>query len=488
VYYMGNVTSTTFRLYTNPSLHASTLVNITANGSGTFSVITFDKPISYASSLDEDNPLTVILCRDGRVWWLDETILYFLGNTTLTSTGNVGRGIAIWKGYIIVFRRLAVDAFPLSVVDSNTPYASSWTYSFDVTISDPSIAVRPVLTGLDDVIYYADTNYQVSYIWEAPGETFDPTDSTTWNVSPAVDIPEGSGIYSLGELGQYLLIGTANRYIYPWDRISSSFDIPLIVPDYGTYRIESANNMAFLFCGLRGNIYVTNGSTVELYKKVPDSVASAYRPRLEWNSSAITQNTLYFSFTASANNSFTNLATTAGVWAIDLTTGVLSHTNTPSNGVITATLPNQDAITTVIIPNTLNNNGAGNAIFLAHDNSGTNARNGVDYVSSNLTQNYLTSVTTLFLTVGTFITPRTFKDLQVYIDRPMTSDKGVKLEYRFGQNDSWTEIGTFEGTDANYLNQYGFETVANIENAIILQLRASIKGATYFCIKEVILT
>lgn len=479
VYYFQQTSATTFQLYTNPRLNVADLVNITANGTVQFDTITFGEPLDSANFVSSEDPFTFILCTDGRVWWLDSTVLYHLGNTTLTSTGNESRGIQVWKNYILVFRRLAVDAFPISQVDSNGAYATAWTYAFQAVTDSDSNDRRPTLVGQDDIVYFANSKQTIGSIQEVAGDTFDPTDNTTWSYdAAALDIPTGLGIYELGEIGTYLLVGTSSRYIYPWDRVSPSFIDPLILPEFGTYRMESANNLTFIFAGTRGNIYVTNGSTIELYRKVPDSITGDYYPQITWGDACIMQNQLYFTFWASENGSSgSGLDSVAGAWAIDLNTKVLRHTNMPSYG-------DYSGETLLVIPNIIDTSPSGNGIFIAH-NGGDTGNDGVDYIDSNLATNYKVRFDSPFMTVGTFKTPRTFKEIEVYFDRPLAATAGVTLYYRFGQNDAWTTIGAFEGTDANYLGRYGFDTPANIQDAVVLQLRVAMKGTDYFCVKEV---
>lgn len=479
-YYIAQTSSTTFQVYTNFNYDASNLVNVTANGTVVFSTITFTQAIDSTNYISNSNPRIFVLDTAGRVWLNTGNTLKYLGNTTLTSTNSIGRSIEVYEGYVLVFRRLAVDAFPIQALSTTTvSFAASWTYAFQV-ITDPKTARRASLVGQDNIVYFGNTEQDVGSI-EAVG-VFDPTSAPTWTYNAsALDIPQGLGILELGEIGTYLLVGTSGRYIYPWDRISPSFTDPLILPEYTTFRIVSTNQFAFVFAGDRGNIYITNGSTIELYKKVSDSVTGALNPLFTWRDACIMRNQLYFTFTATSNGDGlnpTDLANTAGAWAIDIPTKVLRMSNKPSYGDFTG-------ITDLIIPDTISNTVEGNGIFTMFS-QGTGGAGG-DYLDTLLSNDYSTTMDSPTYTVGDFLQKRTFRRIDVILNQPLTATMGVKLYYRYGLQDAYTLIGTFEGTDANYVGRYGFTTNANIQDATVVQIQVAIKGQTFFCVKELTL-
>lgn len=481
-YYISVLSSTTFKVYTNPNLNVSNLVNVTADGTVVFNTIPFAGAIDSTNYISNSDPRIFVLATDGRVWQITTGgFLKYLGNTTLTSTNNQARSIEVYHGYIIVFRRLTMDAFPISVLSQTTvSFASQWTYGFQA-ITDSKTARRASLVGQDDIIYFANTEQDVASL-EAVG-TFDPTSAPTWTYNAsALDIPTGLGIPELGEIGTYLLVGTSGRFIYPWDRVSPSFIDPLILPEFATVRIVSTNQFAFIFAGDRGNIYITNGSTLELYEKVPDNVTGAITPLFTWRDACIMRNQLYFTFTTTSNGDNTaptDLATTAGAWAIDIPSKVLRNTNKPSYG-------DYSGITDLIIANTIDDPVQGNGIFTCYS-SVQNVQAGGDYLDTTLSSDYSVTIDSPMFTVGDFLQKRTFRRIDVVLNQPLTATQGVKLLYRYGLQNAYTLIGTFEGTDANFLGRYGFTTNANIQDAVVVQLQIQIKGQTYFCVKEVTL-
>jgi hypothetical protein len=260
VYWVGDLSGATFKLYKNPALEAGSVLNITTDlTAGTVTSYTLNTPIDKAMSYATPNSVRpnyiFILDESGRVWWVKNSVgtltstLVYLGNDTLT--GTTGRGINVYKDYLIVFRTSLVDALPLTALEDETDLDTSggWTYAFE-TISTVTEQLRPTLVGQDDVLYYSNGAGRLASITEVSGSIFDPTSGATWteNVS-AVRIPRGDYIQSLGELGTHILIGGIKEYVYPWDRVSPSFDYPILLPEHHTSRIVTSNQIAYLTIG-----------------------------------------------------------------------------------------------------------------------------------------------------------------------------------------------------------------------------------------------
>ena len=76
VFWLGDLSGNTFKVYTNPSREATMVVNIaTGDGSGTLSSYTFGQPLDSSYGLEEsrERDYFVILDTNGRAWWLDNT-------------------------------------------------------------------------------------------------------------------------------------------------------------------------------------------------------------------------------------------------------------------------------------------------------------------------------------------------------------------------------------------------------------------------------
>jgi len=460
VYWVGSLSGTTFSVYTNPTLYAGNKVNFTTDlTAGTLTSYVLGRPIDRATFYSQVGniirPYIFILDHNGRAWWVNNTggtitnNLSYLANSTLTGTN--GRAIQVFSQDIVIFRETKVDRMSVADLEGGTPIVTfSWTYGFE-TISNTQNERRPTLVGRDNILYF-DNDQRLG--------SFD--DSYVYNAS-ALDIPIDDSVVSIGELGQNILVGGLQNYIYPWNRIDSSFSYPVILPENSTYRIVTANQLAYLFVGGRGNIYVTNGSTVETFYKIPDYISTKVEPYYLWEDAIIWDGQLYFSFRSTENDG-TTLDETAGVWSLQLTDKKFRHAHQPSYGTYAGYVP-------VLIGNAMTDTPAGSGIYMGWVNGSSY---GVDAPSTSLATGYITRIDSAYLPVGTFLTPRTFKRIEVALDQPMTANQGVKLSYRLGLNDAFTAIGTFDGSNADYLAKYGFTTTANIQDAVNLQIRIEI--------------
>lgn len=485
VYWIGNLTSTTFKVYVNPSIQAGALVNVTVDGSGTYSSYTLSAPldrvIDYQSTILASPHFEFILDSNGLVWWIYNqggtitNTLVYIGNDTLT--GTTDRAIQIWQGYIMVFRTSKIDYLLASTINTITDLdgGSGWGYDWK-NVSSLGLTRRPTLVGQDDVLYYGNSNLPgtLGSILERAGTTFDPTSAATYTINiAALTLPSGDMVTALGELGVNLLIGGVRNYIYPWDRISTSFTYPLIIAENLTTRIVTTNSNAYIFAGNRGRIYITNGSNVELYKKVPDSITGMIDPYFNWQDTTYWKNQIYFSFTAT-NNAGTSIDTVAGVWAIDMTSNAFRYTNQLSYGTYTGT-------TSVILPNVLSDNPAGAGLYVGWTNGSTY---GVDRTSSTPYTNYQTYIDCDLIPIGTFLNPATLQNIEWKLAQPLVSGEAVRLSFRGNLTDSFTPIGT-TATIGLISDVY----TANFQEVQWLQIRAELSSTasspTYVRLREI---
>jgi len=251
----------------------------------------------------------------------------------------------------------------------------------------------------------------------------------------ALDLPNGDDVISLGEQNTSLLIGGMQDLVYPWDRISPSFDFPIILPENNTVRIVSANQLAYLFTGNRGRIYVTNGSSVELLKKIPDYIAGSYEPYFAWADAMVWRNQLYFSFTATTNAGVA-LATTGGLWAIDMPTGAFRLTNKLSYGSYAGSA-------TVLLPHVLSDTPPGTGVYVGWS---VNSTYGVDVSSVDPYSNYEAMIDTEIIPVGTFVEKYTPRHFEFQMAMPMVSGESIRLSARKSLSDSYEVIGTTTDT------------------------------------------
>jgi len=464
VYWIGDLTATTFKLYTNPSLAVGTLVDITgSNGSGTLTSYTFSAPLDWAvfySGVGASiRPYVFILDTAGRVWWIKNTggsltnNLSYLGNDTLTGTG--GRAIAIFSNSIVVFRESAVDKLAVSVVESasvDVDGGSGWSYGFD-TVSGVSQTKRPVFVAQNDVLYFGNDTKVGSFT------------SAFTKTTSALDIPGDDDVESLGEIGQYLLVGGSKDKLYPWNKNTPSFDQPLKVPEYKTIKIIGTGQLAYIFAGNSGQIYVTNAVTLTPYKKLPEQVTGQQDPLITWGDALAYDNQLYFSFSATQNDG-TALTTTGGVWGIDLSSKALRLVHQPSYGSYAGT-------TTLIIPNVLATTSIGTGLIVPWANSTTY---GVDTGSTSYYTSYAAYLISPQYSVGTPLEKTALNQLEIVLEKPLAANEGVRVSYRPDRGTAFSGTTTFDYTT------YSAKQYLNIDfpavDLVTFQAKVEVTGTT----------
>jgi len=444
VYWVGDLSGLTFKLYKTPNRAVTALDDVTGDGSGTLTSYTLGAPIDKATENNNGpgNNLSVILDDNGRLWWVETDAtgaktgaLIYLGNDTLT--GTTGRAVTMFKNYIIVFRTSTVDALITTAIANSVDLdgGSGWTYGWE-SISTSDETPRPVLVGQDDVMYY-DNSTRIGSINENAGSSFDPTSGATYTENTtALDLPNGKEVSSLGELGTDLLVGTVTNKIYPWDRVSPSFNIPLDVPELRTSKIISVNNIAYIFAGLRGRIYRTSGSSVELWKKIPDHITGKFSPYFTWKDVEVSRGKLFFSFICDENDG-TDITTLGGVWSIDLNTEAFTHSNqlTHGNGGTTGVILKMELGASLI------NLQPGNGLYIGWTNSaGTSF--GVDYGSSSPYSSYETIIETEIIPIGTYTFKETPSQIEYKLSRLLVSGEAVRISFRTDLSDTYETIFT----------------------------------------------
>lgn len=465
VYWIGNLTATTFKIYSSPSLILISLINVTLSGSGTYSSYTLsqplDKAIFYSAPSSAIRNYVFILDDTGKVWWVQNTggslttNLIYLGNDTLT--GTTGRAISLLDNYLIVFRTSSTDYLQVQNIENGTDLdsGSGWVYGWE-GVSSVVENPRPTLSGIDNALYYGNSG-RVGSILINTGSNFDPGNSATYTKSVnALDI-NNDQVTALGFLGTNLLVGGLLNYIYPWDRISTGYKYPIILAENYTSKIVTANSTAYVFAGNRGRIYETNGSNVDLFKKVPDSITSSIDPYFAWGDVVYWKNQIYFSFTATTNAGVA-INTVAGVWAIDLSTNSLRYVNQLSYGTYNGT-------TTVLVQNVLTTTPGGSGLYIGWVNSGAY---GVDVTTSIPYTGGQSYIDFDLIPVGTFLTKKTFQNVEWKLSTPLVSGESISIYYRINITDAFSLLGTTN--TAGLLSDQPYPV--NFEMSQWLQLRS----------------
>lgn len=488
-YYVNTITPTTFKLYSN--LSADNLIDITANATGTFSVQTFGTPIDSLSSpsttfnsLGKNVRDTFVKTSDGLLWYLrpdgaNVNSIQFLGNLGHSTAGSPNYGLAVAYNYLFVFQSAKIDYLPLANLFSGIVNPSAlWVYGWqDTTIS--GTGHRAITSFTNGNVYFCNKT-DIGIIKQVRGQTFNAATGSTYVYSQQglpSGLPANDRATCLSQLGQNLLIGGIQNYVYPWDRTSDSYVNPLILAENFTTCIVSMNSSAYIFAGNRGRIYITNGSNIQEFKKFPDALSGTVNPYYNWGWGIYWKDQLVFSLSGT-DNAGTTISNFAGLWSIDIEdTKALRLSNSLSYGTYAGTVP------TLANMGGINPTGDGVYAFWS------NGTGGVDYTSSSPYTNYECRIDTDIIPVGTFLTKNTFSNIEFKLAKPLVSGETVRISQRSNLTSSFVDVPVTEGGGTGDLS--GVCTPVNFENVQWIQFRIEMSSTasspSYVPLTEIIL-
>lgn len=387
------------------------------------------------------------------------------GNTTTSASGN---GLGIWlspndktKAFLFVARNALLDVYNIST----TTWTNGW-QSLESTSGD-----HMMYTGLDNILYIGNRSY-VATFEEVLGSTFVPGTSSTykWN-NKALDIPSQYDIQTLSPLGTNLMIGASTGFvgstglssdsqIFPWDRVSDTFTLPIQINDLGVNQLFTRNNILYINSGLKGDIRYTNGSDTQMFREL-------YNLNLE--------NTLR-PYAGAMNALGEEILFGVGVRGLSTDTGPLGVYSTKDETYVLRNTVSTGETTKVQIGAILAISDSEYVFSWAKDTGSTTR--GIDKVGKDslLYSNYLAYIETDLVYVGDFIRSQNFSRIQFQLAKPLVGGQGIKIEYRKNLSDSFTTIGTWDF--ATIGSRLSYESDASINNAEWIQLKISLNPST----------
>lgn len=486
VYYVRNIVGNTFQLSLSPT-GVSGVVDIEADHTGTLTSYQYGNqrgvsgsgaPISYFIDTANQGGLSnaaYLVDHSNYVWMVLPAEVVDIPANTLIFLGNIGgngalsvalSGLVVWQGYIVLFGLTYIDIADLNTLFFSGP-AAAWIYDWEtITQSNNNARIGAIVSQEDNSAYWTSSE-GLGTIIEVPGETFDPTDDTTYEISSeAILLPSTDKATCLCELGSFIYIGGRNSFVYEWDKISPGFNTILTVPDTYINNLVGTGQNVFIFAGQRGRVYITNGASVDLFLKFSDYLTGIMNPYVRWYDANYSRGHLLFSAVASSNAD-AEQETIGGVWGVYLPTQSLRMLNkfTSSGyggqGWMVAQMP---------IAN-LGDLPAGNGLIVGWYNDG---EYGVDVGSSDPYSNYESYIDTDFIPVGSFLTSWSPTQLEWKTSTPLVAGERVKISYRRNITESFTQVG--ESTTAGALSDLykaNFQKVQWVQFRIELQSTAS---------------
>lgn len=450
VYYLsGFITSLTYKLATSiANANAGTWIDITDAGTGTHTITSVDmgEPM-YITSDNKSTNTTYVQDSNGRVWgevgggtpWL-----LIAGNTL---TGG-GKGLVYYSGYLLAFRSggsisidvLAADTFAIN-------YGITWTNGWLTPAINSAAPTFPTRVARDNRIYIGNGT-QLDSIRTNTGKTFNPSDATTYTYTAGcLTFVANNVVTCLSELGGKLEVGMSTNKVILWDKTSTTFNDQIIIPEYPVYTMSSLENVSYIFAGRLGNIYATNGSSVQKVKQLPEDITGAKfgstATSCMFGSSIPLNAKIYFTFVGSG--------TADGVYSFNPATGVLimeSPVSTNSYSLLSSN---------VIYP-------TGTKSYICGWNAGNNTL-GLDSTQGLVNMRPLTNYTAYLISplfdIGTYLNKRALSQLEIHLTKPMVSGQGIRVSWRNTAGSSFStpkvvDFSTYGAIDAYLVNMDGY--------------------------------
>lgn len=311
-----------------------------------------------------------------------------------------------------------------------------------------------------------------------------------------VNLPSFEVATCLAENDNTILIGTKSNILYSWNQIDPTPSDLLPMPENYTYNLVTVNNSIYAFVGNRGNIYVTNGSSVSLAMTVPDYCTGLIEPYFLWGGAMYMRGRVWFSIQDQNAGNLTGNC--GGVWSFVPT----QNFSITQDVGLALRMDNQNSYGTyngravLLIPNQ-NQAARGPQYYSAwinYDNGFSNPTYGIDSSAQN-PSTIATSIDTDIIPIGTMLSKKTLSQIEYKLAQPLDVSFGtesVSIKYRTDLTTSFASLGTLitepyvsGGLAANNISGY---YPVNFEKSQWIQLRVTLtpngNGGTFIRLAE----
>jgi hypothetical protein len=398
----------------------------------------------------------------GKVYKNDGTLIQDVAETVWDAV--------VYKDYLLVTHGTFVSAYgPLSG-------APAWNDEWKSGLTSGTYS--KILVGQDDIIYIANGNSVATITSFTAGSP--PTATLTL---VALDLPEGVYIVTFAELGKFLMIGTCgastwatrNNYkkasIYLWDRVSTSFNLPIQINENSIQQMFSDNNKLYVVAGIKGNLYVTDSTNYYLLKKLswnadrpPSAFCQFYPNAIGMNNNG---NLLIGSSTYADPYAGGDTASKHGIYEVELKSGQYNS--------VLKTIPNNG------------DTGASSALYIGCINSGANdttvfgwqsgSTYGLDTTDTTVYTSYTAVIESSLYQVGTRLNRHSpYQNLEFTLQKPLITGQAIRISYRVNGASSYTTIGTFDYATLGGVISHN--TKALIDDAETLQIKIELTQPT----------
>lgn len=280
-------------------------------------------------------------------------------------------------------------------------------------------------------------------------------DTPTYVLTPQrLSLPPFEVAISIAEVDNTILVGCQNNVLYPWNQQDATPSGIISLPESNVVNILTVNQMAYVFAGNKGNIYITDGSVASLVVSIPDYCAgipgnpSTYvEPYFVWADTMYLRGRVYFSI---LDQTSTKTGNCGGVWSFVPTQNFYIGQDVG----IALRLENQNSYGTyngaasILIPK-VNQAAISPQYFSGWYSDVTTPIYGIDTTGTFPSGTAI--IETELIPTGTILgqQKKTFTSEEYKVSSPLLSGESIQLYYRLNLTDAWTSTGTVDGDGSN---------------------------------------
>lgn len=445
----------------------------------------------YANYLFVFRGTSIDVCGDGTglinssLWtnsWFASTAVTFTGSPVAGDTSGVLT--SVWTGvtgtYNLTFTNESVSAQLVTGLDT-VVWTPALVYNegttANVNLGNSGITRMALVDPTSDSLYFCNGRYIGAITTPATAKKFDKQVVVTGTCSinyAALILP--IGIFSTWlERQQLNLLIAAQDTIYPWDRVSAFTGIPMPITE-NILRMINISNTVYVLSGVKGNIYITNGYSISVVKKIPDNVAGVIDPVWTWGGLIPHRQKMYFSVWA--KNSQSGASILNGVMSID-DNAIVNFENQNSNGLTNASATGDAVLVDV---NTTDRDSYYSSWY-----DGTTG--GIDYNSTTLYSNNEPLIETDIIPIGTYAQSQTFSNMEFKLDQPMQSGDSITVYARQSLSDTYALVGTTTTTTlSDFYQPLNFQKWQWVQFKIIMSCNPTATASSFVRLREIRIT
>lgn len=290
--------------------------------------------------------------------------------------------------------------------------------------------------------------------------TFDPTSDAGRTMMlfslQNLFLPFYEVVTSMASIDTSIVIGGISNSLYLWNGVDAQYQSIIYLPENNTKNIITVNNMAYIFAGNKGNIYITNGSAASKVISVPDYCAgipgtpfSYIEPYFKWGGAMYVRGRVWFSI---LDQTSTKAGNCGGIWSFTPTQNFFAG----DDSGLALRLENQSSYETYNgVSDVLLASQEQNAIapqywsgWMSDINSPTY---GIDFTDT-IPQQFV--IETDLIPTGTMLQVKTFNQIEYKLSSPLVSGDTISLNYRQNSTDEYVSCGTVEAISDTALSGY----------------------------------